>query len=81
MRTKRIETKNWVLFLPLMTQVEYDDAQQFHNYPGLCILCGFEASGVEPDAREYECECCGERGVYGLEELLIAGCIIWEEPK
>jgi hypothetical protein len=39
--------------------------------PGFCIHCGFEADGVEPDARKYECESCGEAGVYGAEELLL----------
>lgn len=39
--------------------------------PGFCIKCGAEADGVEPDARTYECESCGERGVYGAEELLL----------
>lgn len=40
--------------------------------PGFCLACGAEASGVEPDARRYECEACGERQVYGVEELLIS---------
>lgn len=39
--------------------------------PGFCLACGFEAEGVEPDARRYECESCGERKVYGAEEPLI----------
>lgn len=39
--------------------------------PGFCTACGERAEGVEPDAREYECDCCGERAVYGAEELLI----------
>ncbi len=38
---------------------------------GFCIKCGGEAEGVEPDARRYECEACGEAGVYGAEELLL----------
>ena len=37
---------------------------------GFCTTCGNEAFGVEPDAREYECESCGEATVYGAEELL-----------
>ena len=37
--------------------------------PGLCVACGEETDGVEPDARGYECEHCGEHAVYGLEEL------------
>jgi hypothetical protein len=39
--------------------------------PGICITCGKDADGVEPDAREYECEFCGEAAVYGAEELLV----------
>ncbi len=39
--------------------------------PGFCLACGEDADGVEPDAREYECESCGERQVYGAAELLI----------
>jgi predicted RNA-binding Zn-ribbon protein involved in translation (DUF1610 family) len=39
--------------------------------PGFCLACGLEVDGVEPDARRYECESCGERQVYGAEELLM----------
>lgn len=39
--------------------------------PGFCIACGHEQDGCEPDARNYECESCGERKVFGAEELLI----------
>jgi hypothetical protein len=39
--------------------------------PGFCIRCGAETDGVEPDARDYPCESCGENGVYGAEELLM----------
>jgi hypothetical protein len=39
--------------------------------PGFCVACGEEQEGCEPDAREYECECCGERKVYGAAELLL----------
>ena len=38
---------------------------------GICLACGEEQGGCEPDARKYECESCGERRVYGAEELLI----------
>jgi len=40
--------------------------------PGICITCGDECDGVEPDAREYTCESCGEATVYGAEELLMS---------
>lgn len=39
--------------------------------PGFCIACGEDAYECEPDAREYLCEVCGERAVYGAEELLM----------
>ena len=33
--------------------------------PGFCLNYG-----VEPDARDYKCESCGERRVSGAEEIL-----------
>jgi len=47
-----------------MQQCENDD------YEGICIACGEDAEGVEPDARKYECESCGKEKVYGCQELL-----------
>tara|TARA_R110002126_G_scaffold94650_1_gene223239 strand:+ start:497 stop:709 length:213 start_codon:yes stop_codon:yes gene_type:complete len=40
--------------------------------PGICIACGDECDGVEPDARNYTCESCGEPEVFGAEELLMS---------
>jgi predicted amidophosphoribosyltransferase len=39
--------------------------------PGICIECGEDADGCEPDARHYLCEACGKHGVYGAEEILL----------
>jgi hypothetical protein len=39
--------------------------------PGICLACGAEAEGCEPDARQYECDSCGAHAVYGAEEILI----------
>ena len=39
--------------------------------PGFCIACGADADNCEPDAREYRCECCRQRAVYGAEQLLM----------
>ncbi len=47
-------------------------AAERNDGTGFCTACGAEAEGCEPDAREYECEICGERKVYGAEELLIS---------
>ena len=48
----------------IMAQCENDD------YEGICLACGEDAYGVEPDARKYECEYCGKEKVYGCQELL-----------
>jgi hypothetical protein len=48
----------------IMEAVEADD-----NI-GICIGCGAEQYGVEPDARKYDCEDCGKPKVYGAQELL-----------
>lgn len=37
--------------------------------PGFCVRCGEEQEGHEPDARNHECECCGEMAVFGAAEL------------
>jgi len=39
--------------------------------PGFCLICGNEAEGVEPDARNYTCEACGAEQVFGAEELML----------
>lgn len=49
----------------IMNAVEDDDNV------GFCVACSAEVMGVEPDARNYECEQCGESRVYGAEELLL----------
>ncbi len=38
--------------------------------PGFCLACGEEVDGCAPDARNYECECCGEKEVFGAAEVL-----------
>lgn len=38
--------------------------------PGFCLACGADADECEPDARNYECEECGERRVFGAQECL-----------
>ena len=51
----------------LMAACEADDCL------GFCTACGSQAYGVEPDARCYVCESCGQPNVYGAEELLLMG--------
>jgi CRISPR/Cas system-associated protein Cas10 (large subunit of type III CRISPR-Cas system) len=42
---------------------------------GACTSCSQFVYGVEPDARKYTCEHCGDPSVYGIEELLMMGMI------
>lgn len=46
------------------------------SYTGLCIGCGAERDGCEPDARNYDCEECEKNLVFGAQELLVMGRII-----
>ena len=49
---------------------------------GACLACGeIQYGGVEPDARQYTCESCGERKVYGLEELLMMGALTLDDEE
>jgi ribosomal protein L37E len=47
------------------------DAIENDDFMGFCLACGEEAYGVEPDARDYECESCGQPRVYGAGECLM----------
>jgi len=41
------------------------------DYIGVCVHCGAETSGVEPDAREYPCLMCGHQSVFGAEQIAV----------
>ena len=45
--------------------VEQDDCM------GICLACGEDAYGVEPDAWKYPCESCQKDEVYGADEILM----------
>lgn len=59
---------------PSITSARIIDAIQRRartlDNPGFCISCGAESNSCEPDARNYECESCGDSSVFGAEELL-----------
>lgn len=38
---------------------------------GLCVACGSEVGGCDPDTRQGLCDCCGRPAVYGAEELCL----------
>jgi len=40
---------------------------------GFCLACGNMQFNCEPDARNYRCEACGEKRVFGAAELVFMG--------
>jgi hypothetical protein len=68
-------------FRPVMTEPEY--LHQQNECIGFCLACGETTdSGVEPDARKYRCESCGQSKVYGLQELLLMNLVVLsDEPS
>ena len=58
---------------PEITFDRIEETVEDHEYPGLCIACGADASGIEPDAEAYACEECGSHTVYGCDQLVVLG--------
>ena len=52
------------------------DAIENYEGVGFCLKCGFWQYGCEPDARGYECDECGEKAVYGAEEIMVMGLLM-----
>jgi hypothetical protein len=64
--------KLWHASITLDRVMEAAEREMFSlDNPGFCLLCGEEADGCEPDAREYTCENCDGPFVYGAQELLL----------
>lgn len=64
--------KTWHKSVTLDRVVEACERRsQSLDNPGICIACGTDVEGVEPDAEMYKCESCGEEAVFGVEELLL----------
>ena len=41
------------------------------EFPGLCLHCGAEHDGVDPDGRNDMCDECGQKAVFGAEEIAL----------
>jgi hypothetical protein len=54
-----------------MLDISIEQVQSaIEQYQGICIVCGSEKDGVEPDADSYLCDECGEYSVHGGESVL-----------
>lgn len=60
-----------------MTEEQYREYDDMNIGP--CKNREAERGCCEPDARNYPCEECGEDAVDGVQELLLAGLIEFEE--
>lgn len=49
--------------------------------PGVCLACGNDQDGTEPDAENYTCDECGESCVMGAQQILIAGAYHPDKPS
>ena len=69
-----------MLYAPVM---ETEDEMYAVNSSeeGFCLGCGSTQGCVEPDARRDRCESCEEHLVFGFQELLLMGLLMfaWEE--
>ena len=54
-----------------LEQFEYGEEMMI----GFCRACGAERESCEPDARNYPCEECGKKQVFGTQELLLRGLV------
>ena len=48
-----------------------EESETTLSNPGICLACGADADGCEPDARNYECEVCGKNKVFGAQEVIM----------
>ena len=57
-------------------RITMTESELWEGTIGYCTACGTPASySVEPDAREYTCQSCGQNKVYGTEELIFMGLV------
>lgn len=62
----------------LLRPVAENEHEMYHyalgdSFEGWCLFCGHTQDGVEPDAKRIKCEHCGEKFVYGFDDLLHRG--------
>ena len=69
-----MSSKRSTSFVLKLTEAEFTSHRE--EYDGYCLYCNeFTYGGVEPDATRYLCEGCGEKQLFGIEELLLEGLI------
>ena len=77
MTKKTINKKD--LVLPTFERVE--ELMRQDGYDGLCVACGSEQGGCDPDTTDCKCDSCGEFQVHGALHLLTAGLYTMDEAE
>ncbi len=68
-----LERELWHPSITVERVMEAAQREMFElDNPGFCLICGEEAEGCEPDARNYKCESCGAEQVFGAEEIILS---------
>ena len=44
---------------------------------GWCLACGSFGQPAKPNAYKYKCDDCGETTLYGLDELVAMGLVVY----
>jgi hypothetical protein len=73
MQVKFVNKNGRAQKIPVFVMTEGEFSGMNEDGAGLCLACGAEASGVEPDAVGYKCEECRAPKVYGIENALLMG--------
>jgi len=64
----QVACENGLEYMDFLEEMVYDSV-----VAGICTTCKEQAQDVEPDARNYTCEVCGEQTVQSC--LILAGLI------
>ena len=81
MKTSMYRSRSGQMLLCPVVESEGEMYVLTESGEGFCLGCGNTQGCVEPDARKYECEGCGENLVFGFQELLIMGLLKFESER
>jgi DNA-directed RNA polymerase subunit RPC12/RpoP len=70
-----VEHRNIVpKYVVLDSPEEYQELEEKHF--SMCIACGTEYYGLEPQAPGYACDACGSSNIVSLAILLVMGRVV-----
>ena len=79
MKTRPYRSKSGRILVQPIIETEAEMYAINTTDEGFCLGCGDTQGCVEPVARKYTCESCGEKLVYGFQELLFMDLLKFAE--